>query len=218
MKSYHFVGETTDEDGEASIEGDVDAAGNAAFTYDLGGREIEVRIVSTLAYMRGNRRFWTDSAGGGGGGPRAEKVADALAGRWVKAPIAAFGVGDLLKELSPKQLSRCVGVGLGTLSDGGRDEVDGQEVDVLVDAGDEPGTTPGRLFTARSGPPLPLRVLQTGKRKPGGKVDEECDEPDSTSTASDLRLSKFDEPLEVQAPAGAIELPSEGGPESPATS
>lgn len=217
VTSYRVAGTTTDEDGEATIRADVDATGNAAITYALDGREIEVRVVSTLAYMRGNRAFWQDSAGEDGG-EQGRKVADALAGRWVKAPIAAAGVGELLKELSPKQLSRCVGVGLGTIRDGGRDEVDGQEVDVLVDAGDRPGTTPGRLYTARSGPPLPLRVLQTGGRRPGGTVDTDCQSEDDTSTASDLRLSRFDEPLEVRAPAGALELPSGGGDESPSTS
>lgn len=217
VESYHIQGETTDEDGKATIEGDVDRTGNASISYELGGREIEIRVVSTLAYLRGNRRFWLDSAGGKGG-EQGRKAAGALAGRWVKAPVAAAGVGDLLKELSPKQLSRCVGVGLGTLRDGGRTRVDGQEVDVLIDEGDKPGTTPGRLYTARSGPPLPLRVLQTGERRPGGTIDEECSNEDDSSTSSDLRLSRFGEPLEVEAPAGAIEIPSDGGTESPSTS
>lgn len=220
VKSYRFSGTETNEDGEATIRGDIDADGNAILAYDLGKSAFEVRVVSTVAYMKANRAFWRASGGEQGAkGREAEQVASLLAGKWVKMPLAETGVGASLERLAPRSLARCIDVDLGTLRDGGRAKVGDRAATVLIDEGDKPGTTPGRLFVAASGAPLPLRILQTGKRRPGGTVDERCEdaEDQDTSTASDIRLSRFDVPFEVRAPADAIEFPTGGGSEAPRT-
>lgn len=214
VRSYHIEGDQTDDDGRAEIDGDVSATGDAEITYRLKGGEFEFRILGAEAYLRGNAAYWK-SAGGAQGGALAEKLAD----RWVKSPASASAdTAELIDQLRPSTLASCVDVGLGTLSDGGRATVGGTATDVIADAGDRPGTTPGKLFIAASGPPLPLRVLQTGKRTPGGKIDPKCQDEDDTSTASDLRLSRFDEPVDIETPKGAIELPDDGSGGAPAPS
>lgn len=212
MKSYHFEGTQTDEDGTAEIEGDVTAAGSTEFDLTMDDATVTFRVIGTTAYLRADAAYWRESAGAQG-----DALAERLADRWVKSPSASVGIGELLDELSPRTLAACLAVGNGTLRDGGSADVGGRKADVLIDEGDKPGTTPGRFFTAADGPPLPVRVLQTGKRRPGGTLDPKCSEEDDTSSASDLQFSRFDEPVSIEAPKDAIEIPgADDGTATPA--
>jgi hypothetical protein len=209
LKSYHVSGTQTDDDGRAVIEGDVTAAGRAALTYRVGRSEVEFRVLGSTAYVRGNAAYWRAAAGAQGA---------TLAGRWIKGRAGDLGAVEVLDSLLPRTLARCLPVGNGTLRTGGTATVDGEPADVVIDAGDKPGTTPSRVFLAGDGPPLPLRVLQTGRRRPGGTLDPKCQDEDDTSTASDLRLSDFDEEVEIATPKDAIELPAGSAPGAPAPS
>ncbi|MDX6539889.1 MAG: hypothetical protein QOI71_1499, partial [Gaiellales bacterium] len=42
---------------------------------------------------------------------------------------------------------------------------------VVADAGDAPGSTPTKLYVATMGPPYPLRLTETGRGRPGGRID-----------------------------------------------
>ena len=81
---------------------------------------------------------------------------------------------------------------------------------VLVDKGNVPGTTPGKLYVATTGDPLPLRAIQTGPQAPGGTPDPRChetkDDVNSTTRFSDLRLSNYDAKVQIEAPPGAVDL------------
>jgi hypothetical protein len=83
---------------------------------------------------------------------------------------------------------------------------EGHDVVVLVDKGDGSSNEPGELYIPTKGPALPMRVRQTGPRRPGGHVDPRCNDPTSTTRSSDTRLSAFDEPLHITAPHGAVDL------------
>src|SRR5437764_268932 len=77
---------------------------------------------------------------------------------------------------------------------------------VAEDQGDRPGTNPGQLYVAASGPALPLRVLQTGPQKPGGSADPTCGGGSDTTKSADVRLSNFDKDVKISAPPGALDL------------
>jgi hypothetical protein len=206
VKSYRVTGSLADGTDRLRLTADIDVRGRAKVTVRLSGATLRVIELPSAVYLNGDAGFWK-SAGGDGAA-----VAERLAGKWLKTDAQATHYTSWYADLGPKSLARCVTSGLGTLSMGGTATVGGQRAVVLVDAGDKPGTTPSKLYVTASGPALPLREIQTGKTRPGGKVDERCGSEDDETTAGDVRFSRFDEPVRVAAPKGAIPLPTDDGP------
>jgi hypothetical protein len=207
VRSYHVEGTQTDKDGRSTINGDVSAGGDVKFRMTLGGNEIELVAVGDRTYMKADRGFW--SSRGGAAGPR---IANLLADRWVVAPDEAGAtMRNGFDQLLPKNLAYCVTRTAGTVGKRGTEQLDGRDVVVLTDKGDKPGTSPGELYVSTSGPALPLRVVQTGPEKPGGTKDPRCGDQESTTTASDIRLSDFDKPLDIKAPPNPLDLTTLSG-------
>jgi hypothetical protein len=204
VRSYHFTGSEVDGRTTLRLAGDVSAAGRADITIRQGATVARVILLPPAAYIKANAAYW--KANGGRHGP---ELADKLAGRWFKTNDRSLR--SLVADLLPKRLASCVSVGTGTLAKGGTSSVAGKRAVVVVDKGDKPGTTPGRLYVTTSAPILPLRILQTGKRRPGGHIDKRCQDANDTSTASDLRFTAFDEPLHIRPPHGALTVPSDNG-------
>jgi hypothetical protein len=82
---------------------------------------------------------------------------------------------------------------------------------VILDKGDRPGTSPGRLYIAATGEPLPLRTIATGPERPGGKKDPRCDSDTPTRAGDEVLFSRYDEPLDITAPPDALDLGKVGG-------
>ena len=96
------------------------------------------------------------------------------------------------------------------MAKGGTETVDGEQAVVVLDKGDRPGTNAGKLYVATTGEPFPLRTVATGNERPGGKQDPQCNESERrTRTGDEVKLSRYNESLDVKAPPGAIDL--EGG-------
>lgn len=214
VKSMHFEGTATDDDGKQTLRGDLTADGRAQFSIEGATERAEIRVIGAETFIRANAAFFVEDDDTG-----TDRAASAqLANRWISIPTGASGLDRELKQLLPSTIAKCLTLTAGTIRDGGMEELDGQQVDVLKDEGDKPGTTPGQLFSAAEGTPLPLRILQTGPTRAGGKKIPECgtDEKDTT-TRSDVRLSRFDERVTVTAPEGALKIPTPGS-EDEATS
>jgi hypothetical protein len=209
VRSYHLSGTQVDSAGRSSMVGDIDAAGQADLSIRQGKTTVRLLVVSRSAtYLKANAAYWKSAAGKNGAA-----VAAQLADRWVKAPATSVkDFTSLFAQLAPKRLASCVAVGTGTLAKGGTTTVDGHRVVVIIDRGDKPGTTPGKLYVSTTGRKLPVRVVQTGGRRAGGHLDSRCQDADDDSTAQDLHLSAFDKPVHVTAPKGAIVLPADGTP------
>jgi hypothetical protein len=206
VKSYHFDGTSTDPSGRTRLAGDVTASGKADVVIRQGSATARLVLLPSAAYLRANAAYWKS-----GGGADGAAVAKELAGRWVKMPgSGAGGLTSLVDDMSPKRMASCVSTGTGTLDKAGTATVGGQKAIVIVDRGDRPGTTPGRMYASATGRVLPLRVTQTGKRSAGGHIDTRCEEKTDDSTASDIRLSGFDRPVRITAPRGAITIPGGG--------
>jgi hypothetical protein len=204
-RSYHIEGHEVDEDGPSRLTGDVDASGSMRFSMAAGRTRARLVVVDSGTFISGNRAFWRSTSAPG-------HVADLLSSRWVKAPPAAAAV--VAKELHfalPKMLAQCLALAHGSVRNKGTRRFEGRRVVVLADKGDTPGDAPGDLYVSAAGSALPLRVLQTGPPRPG-TPDKSCgDEEPSTTTASDMRLSAFNEPLHIRAPAGALDLAQPAG-------
>lgn len=198
VRSYHVQGRFTDEDGLASLSGDVAAAGQARLSYEQAGQRFQLQVIGATTYLKANDKFWTKQAGAG--------AARVLADRWVKT--RKRNQRKLVDELLPRTLASCLTKDHGAITKKGTGTVDGQKTVVLHDDGNTPGGAPGDLHVAATDRPLPLRVVQTGPSKPGKPADPKCGDGDSETSESDLTLSKFDEPVRIAAPDNAIDLDS----------
>jgi hypothetical protein len=200
VKSYHLAGSGTDaKDGRLTMAADVAGDGRLSLTLDNEGKKAAIRVIGRTTYMRANRGFW-ESQGSGADA----KVVRLLAGRWVKVP---GGAADFLRGLLPKDIGYCMLKESGGLRKAGTRTVDGKPMIVIADKGDKPGSSPGELYVPADGPALPTRVVQTGRQKPGGTPDPRCDDDNgSTTTASDFRIGGYDEPVDITAPKGALDL------------
>lgn len=158
-------------------------------------------VVSGTAYIKANSAFYEHQAKVPTG------VVSLIANRWFKAPTEG-GVSALTKGLDLKTLSRCLVENHGTLHVGETTTVNGQPAVVVVDKGDLPGSTPNKLYVATTGAPLPLRALATGKQRPGGVHDAECNESGGAPTQAGevLTFSDYNQPMGIAAPAGAVDF------------
>jgi hypothetical protein len=201
VKSLHFAGSEKDKDGTTKLAADIVGSTAARLTISEGGATAQMVLLPKAMYIKANAAFWKTA--GKDGGTLAKKAG----GRWIKMSAKTFGsVTSLTKEFSPKELASCTDVGLGTITKKSTGTLAGHPVVLLQDAGDKPGTTPGVLYVTTDGPILPLRAVQTGKRKPGGKIDKKCQDADDTSTSSDLTFSNFNKVAKITAPKHAVAL------------
>jgi pimeloyl-ACP methyl ester carboxylesterase len=178
--------------------------GVATLAEQNGSDTLDLRAIAGRIYFRGNRAYYAST------GVTGAELAT-LPGRWVSATPAQLPTADGLLALThPATLGLCLlGQHLGTLSVGGTASVDGRRAVVLLDAGNLPGSAPGRIYIAATGPPLPLRLTRTGPARPGGTSDAVCDEPASQLvSSSDEFITDVNAPLTITAPTGAVSLSS----------
>jgi hypothetical protein len=168
-----------------------------------GSATASIIAVDGSVYIRANEAYWRQQQVG--------RAAPQLAGRWLKSPTSTSDVRDLTKGLDPRTLSRCLTREHGTIAKGGTETVDGEPAVVLIDRGGRPGTNPGKLWVATTGDPLPLRTIATGNERPGGRQDPECNESGRrTRRGDEVRLSRYNESIDVTAPPGAVDLSGAG--------
>jgi hypothetical protein len=200
VESYHIAGDQTGGDAEVHLQADVAAGSALQLTLEQGTSSAEMIIVGgDASYIRANRPFWDET-------DAPARVGDLLADRWAVVPIDDDSK-RIYEEVQPGVLADCLDDRLGTLSSR-PGTLDGEPVEILVDAGDKPGTAPGELYVSVDEPRLPLRVRQTGARQAGGPApDPRCsDDEEDPDERSDLRLSRFDEPFEITPPSDALDL------------
>jgi hypothetical protein len=188
-------------DGAFEIPGKLDLTITAA-----GGASAEVIVIDGVGYLKGNAAYYEQSKA-------PAQLAAALADKWIQVPqtsLAQFNVFNALTN--PKTIGHClVQSHLGTLSVVGSATVGGKPAIVVKNAGDVPGSTPGELYIATTGSPLPLRVQETGTRKTGGAPDTTCDETASDmqgngGSPTDLTITAYNEPVNITAPSGAVTI------------
>jgi hypothetical protein len=200
-KTFHLEGS---EGGKrpTTAKADVGLPTKLRLAIDQGDASASILVVNGSLYIKANAAFWKQEGPG--------KAASKLAGRWLKTPASTGELRKLTGDLDPKVLSRCLTTDHGTLARGGTATFDGQKAIVLVDKGDRPGTSPGKLYVAATGEPLPLHVVATGPERPGGKKDPLCDDDSPTHAGDEFSFSNYDEPLNLSAPPAAIDLSGTG--------
>ena len=203
ITSWHMAGYSLDKSGRTTVVGDSNYAGTVAQgTTTLGKLRLTAKDVDGAEYYKGNTAFWRQAKA-------STTKAAALAAQWVKVPVTKYST--LGESLSPKSAADCALHGNGTLSKT-IETIGGQRLIVLTDAGDKPGTSPGRVYITASAPLRVLRVTQTGPSRPGGHFVAECDDTGKDTTKSaDIRISRFDEPIDVTAPTSFLDASKTDG-------
>jgi len=200
VESFHLEGTQGAGKKATRVKADVGLPAKLRLTIGQGDAAATIIVVDRSLYIRANAAFWKEQGAGQAG--------QQLAGRWLKTPAGSGELQSVTKDLDPETLASCLVKGHGTLENGGTTTVDGQEAVVIVDKGDRPGTAPGKLFVAATGEPLPLRTLATGAERPGGKKDPKCDDSTATRAGDEATFSDYNEPLDLSAPPGAVEVGS----------
>ncbi len=179
---------------------EVEEPGTVRVTIERGTSVISVIDLgdANTAYMRANAAFFRLEEA---------KVPSAavglLANRWLKVPAKEVTGGT---KLDARSLGRCLAGEPGTLTVDGMGTVDGQAAVIVSDKGDAPGATPAKFYVAATGEPVLLRALATGKQRPGGTRESECSESgDVTTPGDEISLSRYNEPMNITAPVGAVE-------------
>jgi hypothetical protein len=159
-----------------------------------GAATEEVLRLPTGMYVRGNARFWTQHLGARGA---------ALADRWIHGSNPELAAG--LTQFSSATMARCMTEETGKLSIAGTTSINGRPAIVIRDAGNRPGTLPGTLAVATTGPPYPLREEIAGRQRGGGRIDVCNDGRGSGYQLATLTFSNFNHIPPLQAPADAIQ-------------
>jgi hypothetical protein len=189
--------------GGAKVVADVELPDKLRVAISDGQAAASIIAIERAVYIKANERYWREQQVG--------RAAPQLAGKWLKSPTTTTELRDLTKGLDPETLSRCLVKEHGTIVKGGKESVDGEPAVVLIDKGDRPGTNPGKLWVATTGEPLPLRTVATGNERPGGKQDPQCNESGRrTKRGDEVKLSRYDESLDLKAPPGALDLEGAG--------
>jgi hypothetical protein len=166
VKSYHFAGNVTEDGTTAKLSGDVFASGQASVTVTEGTATVRMIVLPKAVYLKANAAFWKTSGGSKDGSTLARK----LAGRWVKEPAAdGKDLTSLFADLTPRHVAKCIDAGTGTLTKQPSERIAGQDAIVLRDAGDKPGTTPGRIYLTPEAPVLPLRIADRAQEGGQGR-------------------------------------------------
>jgi hypothetical protein len=201
-KVKSFRAEATQGD-STKVVADVELPAKLRIAIREGVASASLIAVDGSLYIKANEAYWK--------GQRVGRAAPELAGKWLKSPTTTAELRDLTKGLDPETLSRCLAKEHGTLAKGGTETVEGEKTVVVLDKGDRPGTNAGKLYVATTGEPFPLRTIATGDERPGGKQDPQCNESDRRTRAGDeVKLSRYNESLDVKAPPGAIDLEGAG--------
>ncbi|MGA2006318.1 MAG: alpha/beta hydrolase [Solirubrobacteraceae bacterium] len=206
VHSFHLQASTAYAGAAVSVSGDIVLPGKATLVEHYGTGTIDLLTIGGKVYFRADRAYYANE------GLKGASLA-AVTGRWVSTTAAQLpSVGGFAALTKPATAGRCLlAEHLGTLSLGADTTLDGRRAIVLLDAGDLPGSAPGRIYLAASGPPLPLEIVTTGAYRAGGTPDAACSAtttPAATVTATMETISRVNAPVAISAPAGAVTLSS----------
>jgi hypothetical protein len=209
-KSFHLTGAGSDATGAKTtfdITFVTGSGGGVKGRVTTGGVTAQVVVIGGKYYIQG-RDFFAKFGG--------EQAATVVGDRWVIIPASAAGQG-FASFSDVNALATCLSLDHGTLAKGGTATVAGQSAAVLVDKGDKPGTSPGKLFVATSGTAYPLEFQQTGEAStgtpPGGAACGSATGSSSSGGAGtgSFTFSDYNAAASVTPPPNPLDLTSLGG-------
>jgi hypothetical protein len=178
LDSVHMSGSMRSDGQSMDLDLTVDSKGNCTGKISMGDGSAQFMTSGKTSYVKGDRRFWTDSAGS----PQAaDQVLTLLGSRWAKLPPSSPGFGhlcdlDKLMKDFTKEDSKAKG------KKGESTDVQGaRAVELVYKKGKE--TTV--VWVATDAPHNVLKMEQTGGDDPGR-----------------FTFSEFNENVDIDAPTG----------------
>jgi hypothetical protein len=201
VHSYHLEGLVDAPEGPkgtARISADVDRDGDVRMRLTTGRRAtLDVIVARSEAFLRASTTYWRQQG--------YALAARRLQGRWATVPgRAAKALIRSTGGLTPQRLAACARP-TPRLQYGGTTTVGGRRAVIIVDRG-SPGDSPGAVYVRLRGPALPLRVVQSGRRRPGKPRNPKCAPGRGQFPMEDLRLSHFNADIKVDPPANPLAI------------
>ena len=199
LRSFRLEGTLTDAEGFGRVSAEVTGPGSIHLVLRRTSSAFEVITLGPETYLKASRSYY--DALPGLNSSQAAKLGD----RWVKLPTSE---DPGLRAGAARAMNIGVEVGCWAarsrgLTLAGTGSVSGRAAVIVASDGSAPGSAPGKVYVATSGPAWPLRAIVTGPRQPGGSGA--CAEESSKQT-SDITVSAFNQPIHLAAPAGALDL------------
>jgi hypothetical protein len=169
-------------EGSQTININMDAGSHGGKgTITLRGATADIRVVSSTAYLKGDRHFYEIVAHGSSG------VASLLAGKWLKVPANDPSFRSFSSLSNVQQVMGSALKAHGHLRKAGTKTVNGQSVVGIRESGANGGT----LYVSTTGKPYPVEFTKSNK--------------------GTIVFSQWNESVKVTAPKGAVSLGSLGG-------
>ncbi len=199
LHSFRLAGTITDANGSIRVTEAIAGPGRIRFSEQRGGELIQVIALGPATYMKAGLPYYSAQPN-----LSAAQVAR-FADRWLKLSTASHpSFAAAVRRSTNFSLElRCWAARKRGLSVAGTGTVGGRDAVIIASDGSAPGSAPGKVYVAATGPAWPLRAVTTGPRKPGGSGA--CYRY-TTVRSSDITVSDFDQPISLAAPASALDL------------
>jgi hypothetical protein len=199
LHSFRLNGTITDAGGTTRVVGAIAGPERISFSEQRASDVVQVIALGSVTYIKASRAYYAAQ-------PKLTRAqVTSYANRWLKLSTASNPsfAADLARETDLSIELGCWAARKRGLSVAGTASVGGRAAVIVVSDGTVPGSAPGKVYVAATGPAWPLRAVVTGPRKPGGSGA--CAEP-TTSRTSDITVSDFNQPIALAAPASALDL------------
>lgn len=199
LHSFRLAGTFTDPGGTTRVTAAVAGPGRMSFSEQRASDSVQVIALGGVTYMKASRAYYAAQ-------PKLTPAqVTTYANRWLKLSTASNPsfAADLARNTDLNIKLRCWAERRRGLSVAGTGIVGRRDAVVVASDGSVPGSAPGRVYVAATGPAWPLRSVVTGPRKPGGSGV--CVEP-TISRTSDIAITDFNQPVPLAAPASALDL------------
>jgi len=199
LRSFRLDGTLTDAEGFGRVTAEVAGPGRIHVALRRASTTFEVIALGSETYLKASGSYYAGLPG------LSSSQIGKLSDRWVKVPTSE---DPGLRAGAARATNISVEVGCWAarqhgLRLAGTGRVAGRPAVIVANDGSAPGSAPGKVYVATSGPAWPLRAIVTGPRRPGGTGA--CAEESSKQT-SDITVSAFNQPIHLSAPAGALDL------------
>ncbi len=187
LDSVTMEGKLTQGDTELGLELSLNTDGDCTGSLTQGDGTAQLVSTGGKSYLKGDEAFWTGTAGGADQG---KAILAVLGDKWALFPQSTGGFAEIC-DLD--QLLSSLGDGKSKLTKGDVSDVDGEEVVAVTSKADD-GDTVAKVATGDK-----HYILEISK--------------DGGTDSGSFSFSKFDEPVDVQAPAEdqVVDLTQAGG-------
>jgi hypothetical protein len=177
--SLHMSGTVSTKGKPIGIDMSIAKDNGATGSITLNGHKVELVIIGSNGYMKGDGAFWSQFGGSAGA-----TIAQLLQGKWLKFPVNNAQFRPIIAFSSAKALFAQLKSGADShLQNKGTTTYKGQSVIAIDD-----GTQNGTFYVAATGTPYPVALVKTG------------------SSSGAIAFSDWNQPVSLTAPTNVLDF------------